>query len=226
MPQAKDSDHKPWLDDPHLYMAMHRRLAWGLRLSVMINVGLIALAIVLGSAISVMMPLKEIRIALLRVDSEDKRVYRVEPISKEVNGYDLLFEQFAERYVRLLLEIDGISQTDRFQEAWIYTSDEYYNKFDEERLSTGEIDKAIASGLNRSIVIESTDLISERDDVRRYAVDFQQIDSRKGKEIERKKLRAYLAIETKPHKAEEGEQFDNPHGFRVLDMSIKEKEIK
>ena len=192
----------------------------------MINVALIALAIVLSSAISVMMPLKEVRVALLRVDTEDNRVYRVEPITKYVSGFDLIMEQMAKRYVRLILEIDDTSQTDRFLEAFLYSDDVFYEKFKKERIDTDEIKKAIDSGLNRSIVVESADLISERDDVRRYAVDFQQIDFRKGKEIERKNLRAYLAMTTRPHEVTESEKYDNPHGIRIVDMSIKEKEIK
>lgn len=216
----------PWLADPFAFMSIHRRLAWLLRLSAMINVALACVVVVLATTISVLMPLKEIRTALLRVDPAENRIYQVEPITKKVAGFDLLMEQMAKRYVRLILEIDEVSQTDRFREAFTYSDDSFYNKFKAERIDTNQVMDAIKSGLTRSIVVSSADKISERDDVSRYAVDFIQIDSRKGQEVERKKIRAYLAMTTRPHEVRESEKYDNPLGIRILDMSLKEKEDK
>jgi type IV secretion system protein VirB8 len=219
----ENSNFKPWLRDPFAFASMHKRQAWLLRVSTMTNVALAFVVILMISLVTSLMPLKEIRVALLRVDEADNRIYRVEPVSKYVSGFDLLMEQMAKRYVRLILEIDEVSQTDRLQEAFLYTGDAFYNRFRKERIESGEIQKAIDSGLNRSIVVESADLVSDRDEIRRYAVDFVQIDKRQGKETERRNLRAYLAMTTKPHEARESEKYDNPLGIRIIDMSLKER---
>lgn len=209
--------------DPYAFHVVHARQAWLLRLAVVMIVVLGASAGFLASMIPVLVPLKEVRLALLRMDPADDRLYRVEPITKEVAGFDLLMEQIARRYVRLLLEIDPVSQKERFREAFAMTGKGYFERFKHERLDSGELDDAIASGLNRSIAVESAERISERGGIYVYAVDFIQEDHRDGRLIERKPVRAYLSITMRPHEVREAEKFENPLGFRVLDLSLKTK---
>ena len=207
--------------DPYSFQVAHRRLAWMFRLSVVLN---IVLGLSLSTAMNVfqiLWPLKEIQLGLLRADPADDRVYRVEPIALGVEGFDLLMESAARRYVRNLLTIDTVTQTERFKEAFRMTDDAYYKRFSDERFD--KVEEAINSGLNRSIVIESVDRIENTDGTYKYAVDFVQVDERKGDVIERRKLRAYLNMTTRPHQVSEADKYENPLGITVLDLVLKER---
>jgi len=215
--------------DPYAFEAVHRRLAWLLRLSVMINTGQFVVVIALVSTISTLVPLKTLEMGLVRIEPRDDRAVQVDPVSlvrilpitKETAGFDLLMESFVRRYVRILLEIDTVSQGDRMREANIHSDTDWWKKFTTEKVK--EIDKALDSGLNRSVVVESAERISMRGGVAHYAVEFVQTDNRGGKVVEVKKVRAYLAVTTRPQTVRESEKFENPLGLRVLDVSLKER---
>jgi len=215
--------------DPYAFEAAHRRLAWMLRLVSMICIGLFMVVLVLVSAISELVPLQKVQMGLVRIEERDGRavpvdpasLVRVLPITRETPGFDLMMEAFVRRYARVLLEIDGVSQGERMREANIHSDTDWWKRFMTERKA--EIDKAIDSGLTRSIVVESADRISMRDNVGKYAVDFVQIDKRGGKEVETRKVRAYLAVTSRPHTVRESEKFENPLGLRVLDVALKER---
>ncbi len=127
-----------------------------------------------------------------------------------------MLESFVRRYVRLILEIDKVSQTDRMQRAALFSEARFWDAFGKERFKS--IEKALDGGLNRSIMVESADLVARRGGVSRYAVDFVQTDERKGALIETKKLRAYLAVTAAPQTVQKSEQYENPAGFRVIDL--------
>lgn len=215
--------------DPYAFQAAHRRLAWMLRLSVMTNAGLVGVAISQASAISTLVPLKEVQLGLVRVEERGDRavpvdpasLVRVLPVTKDTPGFDIMMEAFIRRYVRIILEIDAVSQDDRMREANRHSDPGWWQKFMDTRLK--DIKSALDTGLNRSIVVESVDRISQRDGTYRYAVDFVQHDARSGKVTEIKKLRAYLPVTLRPHTVREDEKFENPHGLRVLDLALKER---
>ena len=215
--------------DPFAFEVAHRRLAWMLRISAMLNVGLFAVVIVEAAAISELVPLQHLQLGLVRIEPSTDRLVkvdpaslvRIEPITKDVAGYDLMLESFVRRYVRMLLQIDKVSQTDRMKQAATYSDGGYWERFSKERFKA--IEEALDSKLNRSIVVESADLISRRDGVSRYAVDFVQVDERGGDRVESKKLRAYVAVTAEPQTVQKSEQFENPAGFRVIDLILKER---
>lgn len=217
--------------DPYAFEVAHNRLAWIARLLAMVVVGLIAVVIVLVSAISTMLPLKEIQLGLIRIEPRDDSLVpvdpatlvRVLPITKETPGYELITEAFVRRYVRILLEIDNVSQSDRMREANLHSDTEWWKRFIRDRKK--EIDAALDTGLMRSIVVETAALVSDRNGVRRYAVELVQIDERDGKVIEKKRLRAYVALTARPHTVKPSEQFENPSGLRVLDVALKDRGI-
>ena len=217
-------DHSKFIEnDPYRFQSSHRRLAWMLRLSAGMN---IAMMIALGLSLSAFMsllPLKEVRVALLRADPADNRIYRVDAIEQDVPGFELLLEQMSRRYVRNMLEIDSVTQKTRFDEAFVMTERAFYERFRKERIETSAIQDAIDSGLTRSITVESVSLVDTFQDTWQYSVDFIQTDKRKGDVIETKKLRAFLKITTRPHEATEKEKYENPLGIRVLDMVLKER---
>ena len=207
--------------DPYGFQMAHRRLAWLLRISFGTNIILLCGFVITVSVIPVLLPLRTTEIALLRSDPADDRVYRVEPISQEVDGFDLLLEQMSRRYVKLLLEIDGVSQTSRMREAFAMTDNGFYQKFRKRHIDSGIIQDAIDDGLNRTVLVESADRISESNGTFQYAVDFVQIDKRNGETFDQKKLRAYLSITTRPHEVRSSEKFENPFGIRILNLILK-----
>jgi type IV secretory pathway component VirB8 len=213
--------------DPYSFEVAHRRLAWMFRLSAMTNIGLLAVVLVEASAIATLVPLQKVQLGLVRVEPSTDRTVKVDPaslvrvlpITKETPGYDLVLDSFARRYTRLLLEIDSASQSDRMREANSYSDAEFWKRFMNER--SKEITSAVDSGLNRSIAIESSSRISERNGVVRYLVAFDQVDTRSGKTVEAKKLHAYLAVTARPQLMREAEKYENPLGLRVLDVAVK-----
>ncbi|WP_170959054.1 VirB8/TrbF family protein [Magnetospirillum sp. 15-1] len=215
--------------DPYDFEAAHTRLAWMLRLAAMTNVGLIAVVIVLVSAISELVPLKEVQLGLIRIEPRSDHMERVDPaslvrvlpVTKDTPGYELITEAFVRRYIRVLLEIDTASQDDRMREANLHSDAEWWKRFIRDRKR--EIDKGLEIGLNRSVNVETADLISERNGVRRYAVELTQTDERDGKRIDRRNLRAYVVIAPRPQSVRPSEKFENPSGLRVLDVSLKDR---
>ncbi|MBC7953625.1 MAG: hypothetical protein H7Z12_17640 [Rhodospirillaceae bacterium] len=228
--KSKPVDHSAHTKaDPYAFEAAHRRLAWIFRLVVMICIGQFAVIISLTSAISQLVPLKETQMGLVRIEQRDDKavpvdpasLVRVLPITKETPGYDIMMEAFVRRYVRILLEIDPVSQDDRMREANLHSDTDWWKQFIAERKK--EIDAAIKSGLIRSIVVESADRISERNGTYRYAVDFVQTDTRRGDVVEVKRLRAYLPVTARPHTVKPSEKFENPQGFRSGVVVLKER---
>lgn len=215
--------------DPHAFKATHRRMAWLLRLAAMIIVGQFGVIITMSSAISALIPLQKLTMGLIRIEQRSDRAEKVDPaslvqvlpITKDTPGFDLLMETFVRRYTRILLEIDPVSQGDRMREANMYSDSDWWKKFTSEHVK--EIDKALGTGLDRSVVVESADRISMRNGIYHYAVDIVQIDKRDGKTIQSLKLRAYLAVVSRPHTVRESEQYENALGLRVLDVSLKER---
>ncbi len=215
--------------DPYGYEAAHRRMAWLLRLSVMINVALASVAVIEGSAIAELVPLQKLKLGLVRIEPSTDRVVkvdpaslvRIEPIIKDTPGYDLLMDSYVRRYVRVLLEIDKLSQDSRMHEANINSDRDFWVKFIRERYS--EIKKAIQTGLVRSIVVTNSERISRRNNIDIYAVDFTQTDQREGKTVEVKNLRAYLSVTTRPRTVPLSEKYENPAGFTTIDLVLKER---
>lgn len=210
--------------DPYSHKVAHRRLAWMLRMSVAINV---VLAIGIASAfnaIAVLVPLKETKIALVRSDPNDNRLYRIEPLRQDVDGFDVVMEDKARRFVRNLLEIDTVTQTERFREAFRMMDQRFYAQFKKDRIDSNKVQGAINSGLTRSITIESVDRMNSFQNTFKFAVDFVQTDTRKGEVIETQRLRAYLNMTTRPQKDVPVEdKYENPLGIVVLDLVLKER---
>lgn len=210
--------------DPFAYKTAHRRMAWLLRLSAGTNVALVACVVVSIQALVSLLPLKETEIALLRADPADDRIYRVEPISVEVDGFELMLEKISRRYVHQILTIDGITQTTRFKEVRTYSDAGFFNAYLDENKTF--IASAIEDGLNRSITVKGAYQVDAYDGVFLYVVEFVQTD-RIGKEpSKRRHLRAFLELTPRPSEVTMSEKFENPLGIRVIAMSVKEQASK
>ncbi len=210
------------LNDPYSFHSTHKRTAWLLRLMTFGFVASIILNIMLASMFSALMPLKEIRVALLRVHPEDSRIYQVEPINKRVPGFKLLLEQKAREFVTNMLAIDPVTQKERLQFGLRLASSEYSNQYIRDFVDGGLIKKVMDAGLIRDIRILSAEhLRSFTNNTYKLAVHFDQIDLDQGEAVEVKELIAYLSMTTRPQTVTEAEKYENPLGIRILDMAIK-----
>lgn len=214
--------------DPYSFQASHRRQAWMLRLSVGIIFALAAGLVVALNTISELVPLKTTEFALIRTYCEDDRTYSVEQVSKELKGFDIFMEARARRFVKILLEIDSVTQEERQREASQMADTEYWKKFRRERIDSGEIRKAIERGIDREITIETVTVIPTltSENEFKFAVDYTQTDSRNGAVMEGspKKLRAFLSMETRPQQnIPLSEKFTNPFGAYVTDLVLRNR---
>ena len=205
--------------DPYTFHISHIRLAWLLRMSVATNVVLLTALGIAMSGYSTLLPLKEVRIALLRADPEDDRIYRVEPMEQTVKGFDILMETAARRFVKILLEIDDTTQKARFDEAFLLMEKEFRQRW----LATHEdrIREALKDGLLRQVSIESTHRLEQRAGEWLVTVDFRQRDELAGEQTADEPLRAYVRLTTRPNRVSQRELYMNPLGITVLDMSVK-----
>lgn len=209
--------------DPYGFAVSHRRLAWLLRLSVVVNVGLLASVVVQANAIGALVPLKTTEVALVRGFEPDDKLYQIEPISEDVQGFDLLLESMARRYVRLVLEIDPVTEGERRAEAARMSDGGFWRGFRRDRIDTKERSDALADGMVRHIVVDDATRLVSFDDDYKLAVDFTQIDERRGQEVGRKALRAYLSMTTRPQSVTAEDRFSNPLGITVLQFVLKER---
>lgn len=209
--------------DPFSFQASHRRLAWMLRLSAGTNIVLGAGVVVLVQTVAHLVPLKETEIALVRTYGPDDRTYVVEPVSKKVEGFEVFLEAQAKRFVLITNEIDPVTQQERQREASRLSDASFWERFKRERIDSGLITEALEKGIEREVRIVSIDPIATLSSDHKYAVDFIQIDHRRGKEISRKNLRAYLTLATRPQNVSEADKYTNPFGVTVLDMVLRER---
>ncbi|MEQ9127240.1 type IV secretion system protein [Thalassospira sp.] len=209
--------------DPYSFQASHRRLAWMLRLSAGTNIVLGAGVVVLVQTIGHLVPLKETEIALVRTYGPDDRTYIVEPVSKKVGGFEVFLEAQAKRFVLITNEIDPVTQEERQREASRLSDGSFWERFKRERIDSGLITEALEKGIEREVRIVSIDPIATLSSDHKYAVDFIQIDHRRGKEISRKKLLAYLTLATRQQNVSEADKYTNPFGVTVLDMVLRER---
>lgn len=223
-PAAKTGHRSVVEADPYSFQVAHRRLAWMLRLSVVTNVGLLSAVVIQANAIGAMLPLKETQVALVRTYGPDDKLYQVEPISEDVEGFDVLLESMARRYVHLVIEIDPVTEAERRDEAARMTDRAFWKEFRRERIDTEERAKALQDGLIRTVRIEDATRLASFTDDYKLAVDFVAIDERRGKEVGRKELRAYLSMTTRPQSVAPEDRFSNPLGITVLNFVLKDRQ--
>ena len=209
--------------DPYAWQVSHRRVVFLLRLLVVIVVVMIAALVTALEAIGNLAEEFEPKLALVRMHERDDRLIFIEPIREDVPGFDLLLRQKARRYVRLMLEIDRVTQTERFREAFRMTDDGYYRRFRKARIESDAVQDILDAGITRSITVESVERLETSGPFHKFVVDFIQTDTQGAAEIERKELRAYLTMTTRGREAAPADEIENPLGIIVLDMVLKEK---
>lgn len=209
--------------DPYSFQVAHRRLAWMLRLSAGTNIVLASALTVSLAAFSALFPLTKTEIALVRQYEKDDRLIRIEPIQENVPGFTVMMEHMARRYVRLIVEIDKATQDERLRQAFVYSDRSVYLQFKADRIDTGDLQKALDSGLVRSVNIESSEQLPSFGKAQKWAVDFVQRDERAGKLVEERRIRALLVLTTRADTVKPEDRFENPLGITVTDFVLKER---
>ena len=205
--------------DPFAFAIMHRRLAWLLRLSVATNIVMVAAFGIAMSGYSALLPLKEVRVALLRTAADEDRIFRIEPMEQDVRSFDILMESSARRFVKLLLEIDDVTQKARFDEAFLLMDPAFRRRW--LGIHEDRIKAALGDGLERGIAVETTHRLDQRVGEWLVTVDFRQTDRLKGEVVGESPLRAYIRMTTRPARVSRAELYMNPLGITVLDMTVK-----
>lgn len=216
-----DRHHAVINADPYSFQVSHRRLAWMLRMSAMTNVGLLLLLIVAINLIAEMLPLKTTEFVFLREQTADNRVYRVEPISRNVPGFDVMMEGMARRFVWECLSVDPVSQGERMRWCARISEAKFWERFTDDHKK--RVDDMVGSRITRSIELESAERLQTAGNVYKYVVDFVQTDEQRGKLIEKTRLRAFLNLTQRPQSVREADKYENPHGVTVLDISVQKR---
>ena len=207
--------------DPYSFQVAHRRLAWVFRASVVVNVCLAFIVVSLSATITTLVPLRETRIALIKADPADDRLYQVKPVMQYTDGFRLAMESAARNFVRSLLEIDVTTQKVRWDHARQLSEAKFWNGWLDSH--AGRVNDAIKDGLTRQIFIETSDQLEQRQHEWLIAVDFSQTDRFYDEISEEKSLRAYVRLVTRPQRVSEEQRFENPLGITVLDVTVKHR---
>ena len=135
-----------------------------------------------------------------------------------------MLETTAKGFVENALTIERIGHEARGVKMRRFASAAYYTRFYQQFVESGFLQNAMESGLIRSIVVESINHVDNpvKDGRHIVSIAYRQIDTRDGVEIERKRLRAFLSMTTRPQQVPAAEMYENPLGVIVLDMTVKE----
>ena len=108
--------HRSVVDsDPYSFQVAHRRLAWMFRGAVMIIVMMTGCIMLLSGALWELMPLKTTEIALVKTSCDDNRLYWIEPPGQTIDGFEVLLEDKARRFVRNIRTMDSVTQSERLK---------------------------------------------------------------------------------------------------------------
>jgi type IV secretion system protein VirB8 len=211
--------------DPYSFEASHKRAMWMLRLSVGMNIALVAGNVVQTNTIAEMVPLKEkIPYWIIPADEDEIR-FQIKPVVEDVKAFDVELEGKARRYVKARLEINPVNQKERMREVSRMTERSEWNSFRDEWIDSGKITDAIEDGLDREIIIESANKVASLTGDHKFAIDFTRIDRRDGRQIgEPVKLRAYISMVTTPKAVTLENKYTNPFGITVTDMILRTRE--
>ena len=133
------------------------------------------------------------------------------------------------RFVELALSIDPVSEEERLRAASRLADKGFWARFRGEHIDNGDFAAALADGVERAIAVEAVDGIGDLSSGpdgaagRKYVVDFTRTDRRRGEEVGRRKLRAWLSVEFRPHMVREADKYVNPFGLTVTGMALKER---
>jgi type IV secretion system protein VirB8 len=208
--------------DPQSFQAAHRRLLLLNRVLIVACVCLTACLVFLSSTISYLAPLKTTEFALVHTFGPDEQFYRVEPLSQDVNGFDIFLEKNMARWVRAALELDLPTQEVRWEEVVHMTDTALWRRLQRDHLDPGEVRKLLDQGVTRTIAVKDTSIIVEKEGVWLVAVDFTQRDFFKGEETRVRDLRAFLSVELRPRDVTKADRYLNPFGVTVVDVVLKE----
>lgn len=189
-----------------------------------------ALVIVfLGVLITQLFPLKQVVPMFITTAASKDRVVRVEPFKVGMHGFDLIAESMARRYVELRETIDLQTEVRRWQEVALLSSPDVFGQFKAfmgRENKDSPFEKMKAERITRAVNIHSVSLVytpTPAEPSAFYQVEFETVDSRLSKEIERRVWVVSLAVEFQPGEVKYEDRYMNPIGFTVTGYSVAKK---
>ncbi len=222
-------DHSAPVHAPHAldFEIAHRRTVYVLHKSVAGNFVMFGVISVLATLLYASWPLKEIKLGLLRGTCEGERTLWVEPLHKDVDGVKLFLEQQVGLWLDDVETIDGMTEAERFSRArWMATTT-VWNDFETRRIKSGAVQKAISTGLSRQVVVHVVhEIDSLETGVRKLRAEYTLIDRERGKELERKRVEAIVAIVFLGKEIRLEDRYMNPLGATVIAWTKTPKKLE
>ncbi len=200
----------------------HRRESRVIRFFAIYATASTMLNVVLGSAILQMLPLEKVDPLLLTTSDRSNQIVKVEPLQRNMQGFEIMTEVLCKEYVELRNTIvqDGKVMSKRFGpngDMAKRSSPKVYEDFVKEmRNVIAEADKR---HITRNVRILA-DPIKVDDNF--YQVEFETIDIENGVET-RQAWIASMVVDFLPQKVTLTDRFMNPLGFTVTAYSTVRK---
>lgn len=194
------------------YLWTSRAFAIGLYASLLVN---FVLALALYTAWNV----KEVIPMMVRFDTEDRQIVRIEPFDRTMPGFQAMTEVLVKEYVTMREEIIANSEAmqTRYTTIVSRTTNDIVPQYD--RTQRPLIVNYLQSGLTREVVVESVRLPAGG---KFFQVDFKTIDrDNTGAIIANGENNwiAYVSVRYNPQTVEAKDRYMNPLGFTVMQYS-------
>ncbi len=225
-------ENKPNFDklndlNPFANQSEFNRVMMFAKLSLGFNVGMVITIIFLLIVLMQLFPLKRVEVALVELNPASNQIVTIKPLNPKIPGFQVLLETISKKFIINLLSIDAISQRARFIEAFSMMDSKPISEFNKNRIENKAIEKFLAEGLVRNIIVESCDPIEGlTNNVYKYSCEFIQRDTKtNSQELKsEKQLRAYIAFTLRENEVKINDKYNNPLGLFVIEFSIKERE--
>lgn len=205
-----------------------RKEEYLLRLSSLINIGLLAIVILLCIIIKTILPLQKIEPVFLSTTNADNQVYWVEPLDKKEKAFRLITESLIRQYIEARESIDLQTEEERFGYVrWLSNfnvKEEFNSDFDKDKKENEAIKRAKLFKLSKGVNVVVVDFLSDT----QLQADFEIYEYKRstGEIVSKKEARATIKIIYEPEKVEAKNRFMNPLGLRVVDYSLAIKTIQ
>ena len=201
---------------------VHRQTTY-LRVFVAVSVLFAVVILMQAAAISNLLPLKKTEFALVHTFGPEEQLYRVEPLSQDIDGLMLFLEKRVGRWVQLVFALDRPTQEVRWQEAVHMTDSALWNRMQKTFVDRKAIAKVLSDGLTREVEIKGASQVAEQEDGNRlFVVDFVQRDFSNARQIKEQVLRGYVVVTLRPKEVIQADRYLNPLGVTVVDFKLQE----
>lgn len=206
-----------------------RKEEFMLRLLALIVGGLFSTVIILALALKTLIPLHKVEPMFLSVASQDKQIYRVEPLDKTTKAFRVVTESLIYKYIEDRESIDWQTDNERYQYIQWMSGDTVKQEYSDEFSKSNEKEDAPwvrsrAFNLSRGVKILGIDFLSDN----KLQADFNLFEYRRGtgQIVTKATMRATITIEYDPERVTAKDKYMNPLGLKVTDYSLATRDLK